>query len=86
MITGAGRIVRWTEDKGFGFIRPDEGSADAFPHVSALPRGLQPSVGMRVRFSAGGDPQGRRPRALPLDARCSCSDSGRDVPTARGAS
>ena len=64
MSDGAGRIVRWTGEKGFGFIRPNGGGPDVFLHVNALPTGQQAVVGARVRYSAGEDPQGRGPRAL----------------------
>lgn len=33
---GTGEIVRWNSDKGFGFMKPDNGSADMFVHVSDL--------------------------------------------------
>ena len=41
MTTGT---VKWfNAQKGFGFIQPDEGGADAFVHVSAVER-----AGMRI--------------------------------------
>lgn len=64
MTINAGQIVRWNDDKGFGFIRPDSGSVDIFLHITALPPGQQPRIGARVLYSAGDDPQGRGPRAL----------------------
>jgi len=48
---GEGTVARWDAERGFGFISPDDGSADLFVHVSSL-RGddyLEP--GDRVRYA-----------------------------------
>ena len=45
--------VKWfNAGKGFGFIQPDSGEADAFVHISAVERaGLQSlNEGQRVKF------------------------------------
>lgn len=50
MTTGT---VKWfNPSKGFGFIQPDDGSKDAFVHISALERaGISTlSEGQRVEF------------------------------------
>ena len=37
-----GKLSFWNDDKGFGFISPENGEKDAFVHISAVQRsGLQ---------------------------------------------
>lgn len=36
MTTDKGTLIRWIENKGFGFIKPDKGGRDLFIHISAL--------------------------------------------------
>ena len=33
-----GTLLRWNDDRGFGFISPSTGGADVFVHISAVER------------------------------------------------
>ena len=62
-----GTVRMWDDEKGFGFIEPEDGGADVFLHMRALPnRNVRPAVGAVVSYRRGTDDQ-QRPRAL--DAR-----------------
>ena len=56
-----GRVKKWFELKGFGFIRRDDGT-DIFVHISALGF-LQPKIGDRVSFDIGENPRTQKPEA-----------------------
>jgi len=55
------------ERKGFGFIKPDDGSTDIFFHVSALQEGDEITQGKAVTFETGVDPKSGRTRAVSVD-------------------
>lgn len=62
-----GTVRMWDDDKGFGFIAPENPGPDVFLHIKALAsQASRPTIGAVVTFRQGSDDQGR-PRAL--DAR-----------------
>jgi len=57
----AGAVVTYFEQKGFGFLRPDDGGRDIFFHVSRLAEGLATDLrpGTRVLYELGMDRTGK---------------------------
>jgi uncharacterized membrane protein YsdA (DUF1294 family)/cold shock CspA family protein len=53
-----GRIVRWEDERGYGFVAPDGGGGEVFVHVRDVGRG-RPRVGDELAFSMGQDKHGR---------------------------
>ena len=61
-----GVLSRWNDDRGFGFIKPDDGGEKLFVHVSAFgPLERRPVDGDRVRFTVAVD--GGRTQAVTAD-------------------
>lgn len=61
-----GTVKFFNSTKGFGFIKPDDGSRDVFVHISAVERsGLKTLLeGQKVRFEIQPDKKG--PKAIDL--------------------
>ena len=59
--------VKWFNDeKGFGFITPEDGSADLFVHQSALPNGQAVTEGTKVSFDSESGDKGPRAATVRL--------------------
>ncbi len=55
-----GKIDQWNDDKGFGFIRPDNGSEKIFFHISSVKtNSRRPQIGDIVLFDSIRDSQQR---------------------------
>ncbi|MGO4998189.1 cold shock domain-containing protein [Oceanisphaera sp. W20_SRM_FM3] len=55
-----GKICQWKDDKGFGFIQPNDGSEQLFFHISSVKNASQrPTVGEPVFYEASRDAQHR---------------------------
>lgn len=55
-----GKLVRWNEDRGFGFIKPDNDNVDIFIHISALKSvSRAPIVGDIIHYETSFDDKGK---------------------------
>jgi len=55
-----GRLKRWNDDKGFGFIEADNGKREIFIHISALNRmSRRPAVGDIIHYRVHIDNDGK---------------------------
>jgi cold shock protein len=59
MVTG--KVKFFSADKGYGFIAPEDGSKDAFVHISAVEKAGLRSLGadQRVSYELETDQRGR---------------------------
>ena len=63
-----GVVKFFNPEKGYGFIKPEDGSKDIFVHITAVEqaglRGL--SEGQRISFDIEPDRKGKGPKAVNL--------------------
>jgi uncharacterized membrane protein YsdA (DUF1294 family)/cold shock CspA family protein len=56
-----GEIVTWNDERGFGFIAPDQGGQQIFLHVKSMARrSVRPHAGQRVTFAVEPGPGGKK--------------------------
>jgi len=64
----AGTVKFFNAERGYGFIKPDDGGRDVFVHVTAVERAGLKSLteGQRISFDVEPDKKGKGPKAFNL--------------------
>jgi cold shock protein len=64
----SGTVKFFNAQKGYGFIKPDDGGRDIFVHITAVERsGLSNlNEGQRIEFDVEPDKKGKGPKAVNL--------------------
>ncbi|MEM6665231.1 MAG: cold-shock protein [Pseudomonadota bacterium] len=64
-----GTVKFFNDQKGFGFITPDDGGKDIFVHITAVERSGIPALteGMKVTFETEPDKRGKGPKAVEIE-------------------
>lgn len=56
-----GKLAKWNDDRGFGFITPNHGGPEVFVHISVFPKdGHRPTVGEHLTFEIELDSNGKK--------------------------
>ncbi len=56
-----GTLKTWEDERGFGFIQPDQGGEEVFVHIkSMVNREGRPKIGQRLTFEIELGPQGKK--------------------------
>jgi cold shock CspA family protein len=81
-----GKLAKWNDDRGFGFISPTNGGEELFAHISAFPNdGQRPKPGEPVSFEIEIDKSGKkRAIAISYHARAKVSRHNQDGSGRRG--
>ena len=46
-----GTVIKWNDERGFGFVRPENSELDIFTHISEFPKdGIRPRIGETISF------------------------------------
>ncbi len=63
-----GTVKFFNPDRGYGFIKPDDGGRDIFVHITAVERAGLASLaeGQRVTYEIEPDKKGKGPKAVDL--------------------
>ena len=63
-----GSVKFYNAERGYGFIKPDDGGRDTFVHVTAVEQAGLNSLneGQRVAFEIEADKKGKGPKAVDL--------------------
>ncbi len=66
----SGTVKFYNSQKGYGFIKPDDGGKDVFVHVTAVEQAGISNLdeGMRISFETEPDKRGKGPKAVNLEA------------------
>ncbi len=59
----SGKIKKYDQDRGFGFIQNDQGQ-DIFFHIKDFPKGVLPQVGERLTFAITQDKKSNKNKAV----------------------
>jgi CspA family cold shock protein len=64
----AGTVKFFNTERGYGFIKPDDGGRDVFVHITAVERAGLKSLneGQRISFDIEPDKKGKGPKAVNL--------------------
>jgi len=67
-MTQKGVVKFFNAEKGYGFIKPEDGSSDIFVHITAIEQaGLRSlNEGQRVAYEIEPDKKGKGPKAVNL--------------------
>eukprot|EP00408_Alexandrium_pacificum_P018149 CAMPEP_0171200022 /NCGR_PEP_ID=MMETSP0790-20130122/23767_1 /TAXON_ID=2925 /ORGANISM="Alexandrium catenella, Strain OF101" /LENGTH=118 /DNA_ID=CAMNT_0011665391 /DNA_START=91 /DNA_END=444 /DNA_ORIENTATION=+ len=81
-----GVVKKWMDDKGFGFVTPDDGGEDLFLHASCIADGSKGfGKGDKVRFKSEYDDRKGKMRAIDASLEAAAAAAAAEAATAEEA-